>query len=331
MVAVLATAAFVACGDDDDSTEDQAITVYSGRSEALVAPIIEEFEEATGINVGVRYGDTAELAATILEEGDNSPADVFFAQDGGALGAVALEGMLAELPGDILDSVPEQFRSPDGVWVGVSGRSRVVAYNVDNVSEDELPDSILDFTDEAWNGRIGWAPTNGSLQAFVTALRLTEGDDAAREWLEGIQANDPMTYEGNSPAVVAVGSGEVDVAFVNHYYRYQLAAEQGDDFPVQNHFFSGGDPGALVNVAGTGILTTSDSSGAAEEFIAYLLSEEGQTYFAEETYEYPLAAGIEPAEGLPTLDELQPPDIDLSDLTDLEGTLDLMREAGVLP
>ncbi len=321
-----ATALAIACSDSSDET----LTIYSGRSESLVAPLFEQFTEDTGIDVEVRYGDTAELAATILEEGDNSPADVYFAQDGGALGALADEGLLAAVPEDTLALVPAQFRSPDGVWAGISGRSRVVAYSAD-LDESELPDSILDFTDPKWSGRIGWAPTNGSFQSFVTGLRQLEGEEGARAWLEGIEANNPTDYEGNSAAVEGVANGEVDVAFVNHYYLYQLIADQGDDFPVRNHFTGDGDPGSLINVAGTAILDSSDNKDLAERFIEYLLAAEAQRYFAQETYEYPLVEGIEIDERLTPLDELNPPDIDLSDLADLQGTLDLLRETGVLP
>ncbi len=303
--------------------------VYSGRSEELVGPLLEQFTEASGIEVAARYGDTAEMANLILTEGENSPADVFFAQDAGALGAVAAEGLLTELPGETLDRVDERFRSPSGEWVGVSGRARVVVYNTDAVSEADLPDSILGLTDSAWSGRIGWAPTNGSFQSFVTALRVLEGEDGARAWLEGIEANEPSVYEGNGPALDAVIAGEIDVAFINHYYLMQRLAEE-PDVPAANFFLTDGDPGALVNVAGAGILTTAPNAEAAQTFVEYLLSEEAQTYFAEETKEYPLVEGVEPGADLPALGEIGTPDIALSDLSDLEGTLELLQEVGIL-
>lgn len=315
--------------DELTGSSDETVVVYSGRSEELVGPLVEQFEEATGIDAEVRYGDTAEMAAQILTEGENSPADVFFSQDAGALGALAKEGMLAPLPQEILDTVDDRFTSPDGEWVGVSGRARVVAYNTESLSEEDLPDTIFGFTEPEWEGRIGWAPTNGSFQAFVTALRVLEGDERAREWLEGIQANDPKVYEGNTPALEAVAAGEVDVAFINHYYLFQQLAEN-PDFTAANHFLTGTDPGALVNVAGAGILQTAEHTDAARAFVEFLLSEEAQQYFADETYEYPLIEGIAANEELPPLDEIETPEIDLSDLSDLEGTLELMREAGVL-
>ena len=307
----------------------RTVTIYSGRSEELVGPLLADFTEATGIEVEARYGDTAEMANLILTEGENSPADVFFAQDAGALGAVAEQGLLAPLPEEILGAVDERFKSPTGEWVGVSGRARVVAYNTDTLSEADLPDSIFGFTDPAWSGRIGWAPTNGSFQSFVTALREIEGEDRAREWLEGIQANEPSVYEGNNPALDAVIAGEVDVAFINHYYLMQRLVED-PDAAAANYFLADGDPGALVNVAGAGILNTAENDEAAREFVEFLLSEQAQEYFATETKEYPLIEGVEPDAELPPLGEIGTPEIDLSNLSDLEGTLELLQEVGIL-
>lgn len=306
------------------------LIIYSGRSESLVGPLVERFRSETALDVQVRYAGTSELAATILEEGDASPADVFFAQDGGALGALAAEGRLAELPGSTLDRVDGRFRSPDGVWVGVSGRARVVAYDTRVLSEDDLPASILDYTDPTWKGRIGWAPTNGSFQAFITAFRVLRGDDAARAWLEGIQANEPKVFESNNAVLAAIAAGEVQVGFINHYYLMGQLAEQGEDFPVRNQFLPNGDVGALVNVAGAGILATSRNPAAAQAFVDYLLAEASQQYFADETYEYPLVTGIAADPRLVPLADIAAPDVDLSALADLEGTLRLIQEAGVL-
>ena len=307
-----------------------SLVVYSGRSEELVGPIFEQFEERSGVDVQVRYGETAELAATILEEGENSPADLFFAQDPGALGALDDEGRLTKLPEEILGRVPAEFKADDGDWVGTSGRSRVVAYNTEELQEGDLPDSVFGFTDPEWEGRLGWAPTNGSFQAFVTALRVLEGEDRARQWLEDVQANDPFVYPDNLSAVEGVASGEVDVALVNHYYLFQVKEERGQDLPAANHFLDGGDPGALVLAAGAGVLDTAENPEAGREFLEFALSDEAQQYFADETYEYPLVEGVEINEELPPLSDLQSPQIDLSNLDDLGGTLELLQETGVL-
>ena len=211
-----------------------------------------------------------------------------------------------------------------------SGRARVAAYNTERLQEDDLPASIMDFTDPEWRGRIGFPPTNASFQAFVAAMLITEGEETTREWLEGIVANEPRQYEGNSEVVQGIADGEIDVGFVNHYYKYELEAEEGSELPVANHFFSGGDPGALVNVAGAGILGTSEAQQTAGELIEYLLSDETQTRFATESFEYPLIEGVAAPEGLVPLGEIGHPDIELGDLADLRSTLDLLSEVGLI-
>jgi iron(III) transport system substrate-binding protein len=321
---VLATAA---CGSGDSS---QSLIIYSGRSETLIQPLLTQFAADKGIDVRVRYGTTSGTVALLLEEGDASPADVVLLQDAGALGALANEGRLAAIPADYLARVDSRFSSRDGNWVGISGRVRTVVYNTETLTPEGLPDSIMTFVDPAWKGRIGWAPTNGSFQAFVTALRITEGDDAAKAWLEGIKANQPTDYANNTSIVDAVARGEVEVGFVNHYYLQQFLAEQGDGFAARNYFIPG-DVGGMMNVAGVAILKTAEHKTTAEEFVDYVLSEGAQAYFAEESGEYPLIAGVASSASNPQLAELNLPDVDLGNLDDLRGTLDLMREAGVLP
>jgi iron(III) transport system substrate-binding protein len=319
-------AAAAGCGDDDGGP----LTVYSGREEELVAPLFEMFTEETGTEVEIRYGDSAELAATIAEEGDNSPADVFFAQDPGSLGSV--EGQLAELPSETLELVEDQFRDADGRWTGTSGRSRVLIYNTDALTEEEVPDTVADLIDPKWDGRIGIAPTNASFQAFVTGMRLSEGDDATRQWLNDLKELNPKIYESNTPTVEAAASGEIDLGLVTHYYLY-LVKEEQPDAPIANHFLAAGDPGALVSVAGAAVLASSDQSDDAQSFVDFLLSEDAQRFYVDEAEEaeYPLIDGIEPKEGLPPLDELEGPDIDLSAFgSELEATVELLRETGYL-
>ncbi|NOX63316.1 MAG: iron ABC transporter substrate-binding protein [Chloroflexi bacterium] len=304
------------------------LVIYSGRNENLVGPLIEQFEQKSGIEVAVRYGGTAEMAATILEEGKNSPADVFYGQDAGALAALSSAGRFMTLPDDILTRVPGKFRSRQGDWVGTSGRARVVVYNTNHVDEADLPDSIWGFADPAWKGRLGWAPTNGSFQAFVTALRALEGEERAREWLEAMLANEIRSYPKNSAIVEAVGRGEIDAGFVNHYYLLRFLAEQGDDFPARNYYLPAGGAGSLINVAGAGILNTGKHHPAAQAFLEFLLSPAAQGYFAETTNEYPLIEGVSTSDKLPPLEQIKTPDIDLNDLEDLQGTLELLQEVG---
>ncbi|CAA9586318.1 MAG: Ferric iron ABC transporter, iron-binding protein, partial [uncultured Thermomicrobiales bacterium] len=242
-------------GGGTPSGEGGELTIYSGRNENLVGPLLERFGEESGIDAEVRYAGTSELAATLLEEGENTPAGAFLAQDAGALGLLAAEGLLQPLPEELLNRVDERFRSPDGLWVGVSGRARVLVYNTDAVEEADLPASVRDLTDPRWRGQVGWAPENASFQSFVTAFRQLDGDEATREWLEGMLANEPVNFaDSNAQVVAAVGAGEISVGLANHYYLYAAKEEEGEDFPIANHFFAAGDPGSLVNVAGVGIL-----------------------------------------------------------------------------
>jgi iron(III) transport system substrate-binding protein len=326
---MLAALALAGCGGSDNGASD-TLTVYSGREEEIVKPLFERFEQQTGINVEVRYADSAELAATIAEEGSNSPADVFFAQDPGSLGSV--DDQLAKLPNKILDRVDAHFRDDQGHWVGTSGRARVIAYNTDELTESQVPDSVFDLTDPKWKGKIGIAPTNASFQAFVTAMRLDVGEERTRKWLEDVKANDPKFYEKNTPAVEAVASGEIQLALVNHYYLY-LVKEEQPDAPIANKYLPGDDPGALVSVAGAGILESAEHADAAERFVQFLLEDEQQRFYTDEAEEaeIPLVQGIAPRKGVPTLAQLagRGPDVDLSSFGgELEKTLELLNETG---
>ena len=325
LLAVAGLSVFAAIGMKAD---DGRLVVYCGRGEELIRPLIERFEQETGIDVSIRYAGTSELAATLMEEGANSPADVFFAQDAGALGALHRHNALTPLPADLLERVPARFRSPDGTWVGVSGRARVLVYNPERIAETNLPPTLDALTDPSWKGRIGWAPENASFQSFVTALRIQRGDAATLAWLKGIQANKPRPFAKNSAIVAAVAAGEIDAGLVNHYYLYG-ARRTNPDISARNHYFPEPGAGSLVNVAGVGILKTSRHRAEAERFIRYLLDHRAQTYFANETAEYPLIAEVSLPADLKPLETIATPDLDLNRLEDLEGTLSLIRQAGI--
>ena len=324
LVALLAFAATACGGGGSDK-----LTIYSAREESLVGPLIKQFADATGIDVGVKYASNAGLSATIREEGSRTSADVLFSTDPGQLGAMA--DLFVPLPEDILSQVPSQVRAADGKWVGISGRARVVVYNNERLTEADLPSSILDFTDSKWKGRIGWPPTNGSFQAFVTAMRVTLGEEVTRQWLEGIQSNDPKVYPKNTPIVSAVAEGEIDVGFVNHYYLLRFLDSEGEDFSARNYHPKGKDLGATMLVNGAGILSTSENRESAEKFLNFMLSQAGQQYFASQTFEYPLVEGVKTDRLLTPLNELELPDVDLSRLSDVQATQQLLREVGIIP
>ncbi len=326
--AVLATA----CGSDSDSESSAGsgpITVYSGRDEELVQPLIDAFTASSGIEVDVRYADSAELALLIQTEGDNTPADVFISQSPGALGLLAGEDRLAPLPDDLLGLVDPGFAASDGTWVGLSGRVRVVVYNSDLVDVADLPTSVLELSGADYAGRVAVAPTNGSFQDFVTAMRSELGDEATSAWLEGLAANGAPNYPKNSAIVEAVGRGEVEMGLVNHYYNLR-ALEADPSVSSVNHFLPAGDVGSLVIVTGGAVLAASESGAAGEELLRYLLSVDAQTTFAAETQEYPLLDGVAAPDGLPALSGYAADTIDYDLLGDgLTGTIDLIRESGI--
>lgn len=309
--------------------EQQTVTVYSGRSESLVAPVLAQFGEISGVDVQIKYAGTPALAATLLEEGSNSPADLFYAQDPGGLGAV--EPLFAPLPQNILDRSPAWGRHADGLWTGITGRARTVVYNNQKFTEADLPDDMFGFHDPAWKGRIGWAPTNGSYQAMVTGMRAVWGEGRTAEWLEGIKANEPIEFPKNTPQVAAAAAGEIDVGFVNHYYLHRFMSEQGESFNARNYHVRGGGPGALIMVSGAGVLASAANPEPAQALIRFLLSDVGQSYFVSNTFEYPMAPGVKTHPGVTPLDTINRPDIAPVELTDLQGTQDLLRRLEILP
>ncbi len=327
LVAALGLAA-VACSSDDDG---DAVTIYSGRTENLIGPILEDFADQTGINVRVRYGQSADLALLIEEEAaaGQTEADVFLSQSPGAVGVLDRAGRLSALPEDLLALVPENVRDGDGRWIGFSGRQRVLVYNTDLVDESELPASVFALTEPEWEGRVGVAPPNGSFQDFVTSMRATEGDDVTMQWLEGLVANDAVTYPNNNSIVAAVGRGEVDAGLVNHYYNFRFLDED-PSHPGVNHLFPPDDPGAVLIVTAAAVLEGTDVPDEAAQLIEFLLGSSGQQYFAEETFEYPLAIGEQPAGDVPVVEFGDAGAIDYESLGGgLTATREMIAAAGL--
>ena len=325
LLALLGLIALPACSGDDE----ERLTIYSGRQENLVGPLLEQFAEETGIKIDVRYADSADLALLVEEEGDRTPADVFLSQSPGAIGFLANQGRLQELPSETLGLVEDRFRDADGLWVGLTGRVRVLVYNAEEVDEADLPDSVFDLTDPEYEGQVAVAPSNGSFQDFITGMRAVEGDDAALEWLQGMAENDSPVYANNIAIVQAVGRGEVPMGLANHYYNFQLKAED-PNLPTENHIFPNADIGALLLETGVGMLDSTDQPEEAQRFIEFLLGEQAQRYFSEETFEYPLAGGVEPEDELPPLADIATAEVPLSELEGgLSRTRELISESGL--
>jgi iron(III) transport system substrate-binding protein len=327
--AALALSTITGCSSSSEQAEQVTeITVYSGRSEEFIAPFFADWEASSGIKLNIRYGDSAELAAQILEEGKNSPADLFLSQDAGSLGAVASEGLFTELSDEIASDIPAQYVAANRNWVGVTGRARVFAYAPDRVKV--LPTSVADLTKPAYKNQVGIAPTNASFQAFVTALIESKGDDFAKNWLKGLQSNGVKIYAKNSGIVEAIDKGEISIGLVNHYYIWEVSEGLGREINVKNGFFAAGDIGNLINVSGAGVLASSKKQAAAEDLINFLTSAATQQKFVEKTHEYSLINGAQAPAGLPALLEIGAPSVDLDSLKKIQGTQDLLIEVGLL-
>jgi iron(III) transport system substrate-binding protein len=299
------------------------LTIYSGRNEFLVGRLLDHLDSVyDNFEFTPRYGGATDLVNTIINEGSGTPADVFYSVNAGSLGALADAGRTHELSDEVLEPVREEFHTD--TWVGTSGRARTVPYNTGVYSDSDIPTDIMAFED--FDGDLGWAPSYGSCQAFVTAMRLIEGEDRTRQWVENVVDGGISAYPDEFAACQAVADGEIDAAFTNHYY-IQRVLDGSPDASIATAFTEG-DAGAVFNVAGAAVIDEADDPELAENFVRHLLSAEAQEYFAVETFEYPLIPEVEPVGDLPSIDELDVPDVDLAQLSDLEPTIDLLRAAG---
>jgi iron(III) transport system substrate-binding protein len=325
---ILGGVSWVVSGPDNSGGQVKELTIYSGRSEEFIAPFFANWEQESGIKLNVRYGDSAELAAQILEEGSNSPADLFLSQDAGSLGAVSTAGLFTKLPTGTGAQIEDIYIAGDRSWIGVTGRARVFAYNPQAVTL--LPQSVSDLTKPAYRARVGIAPSNASFQAFVTALIKEKGATFAENWLKAMKDNGAQIYLKNSAIVEAIDKGEIDLGLVNHYYTWEVSQALGRDIKVENGFFAPGDIGNLVNVSGVGIMATSEKQQAALDLINYLTSEVAQVKFVEDTHEYSLIPGSKAPASLPELKSIGSPKVDLASLEKVQATQDLLTKVGLL-
>ena len=328
MVMVLGlSASATACGGNDT----ESLTVYSGRSEKLIGPILEAFTADAGIALDVRYGSSNDLALLLAEEGDKSPADVFLSRSPGPAGFLDDLGMLAGIDDDLLNRVADGDRSPEGTWVGFAGRGRVLVYNTDEVDTADLPDSVFDLTGPEYRGRVAIPGSNSSFQDWFTLFRLRNGDDVAIAWLDDMVANGSRFYPKNGAIVEAVGRNEIQFGLVNHYYNFQKVAANGDAQRSANHGFAPGDDGGLMIIATAAVIESSGEKDAADLLLAHLLSDEQQTYLTNKVYEYPLALGVEPAEVLPPAPTDRVGAVDIDDVAaEFRRTIEIIEASGVL-
>ncbi|MFW5905591.1 MAG: extracellular solute-binding protein [archaeon] len=273
---------------------------------------------------------SSSLAQTIVEEvNSGSPqADVFWSIDASSLGYVADNEAYVSLPDEVVEPVPSEFRGADDAWVGVAGRARSIPYNTEQLSADDIPETVQEIPDaDVLGGAMGWAPTYGAFKSFVTAMRLLEGPETTKEWLVSLREAGTQRFPNEFVISNQVADGALGAGFANHYYALRVKNSR-PDAPV-DLAFTKNDAGALVNVAGALKIEGTANGDLVNNFIRHLHSAEAQEYFTTVSFAYPMISGVAPPGGLPTIDELNPPDIELSKLGDLEPTLELMREAGV--
>jgi iron(III) transport system substrate-binding protein len=307
-----------------------AITVYSGQHEQTVQKLVADFEKRTGAKVALRSGDEGDLANQLLQEGRNSPADVYVAENPPALDAVSAKKLLAPVDAPTLASVPAADSSPTGDWVGVTARSAALVFNTKSMTDTDLPASVMDLAKPAWNDKVALAPGETDFHPLVTAVIKLKGVAAASQWLEGLKAN-AKVYSDNEAVVAAVNRGEREVGILDHYYWYRLRSEQAGPVDSALHYFAPGDPGALVDVSGAGVLATSKHPAVAQSFLAYLVSEPAQQIIAtSQSWEYPLRPGVKPAAGLKVFPSLTPAPLTTAELGDGSQALDLLQQVGLL-
>lgn len=307
------------------------IIVYTSRAEALFKPVIEAFNaEYPDIKVTVLNGSNGELAARLLEERANPQADVLINSDVLTMASLAAEGVFAPNDSPLVMDVPEGFRADDGSWVALTLRTRVIMYNTDLVSPEELPSSVLDLTDPKWRGAVGSAnSTNGAMMAQLVAMRNQLGDTATAEFIRGLVANDTQFFGGHTDVRKAVGAGELKLGLVNHYY-YHLSKAEGAPVGIIYPDQGEGEPGLIVNSTNAGIVRGGPNPDLARIFVDFMLSTRGQRVYAEQNFEYPIDPDVALAEGVRPLTSLRLNNVTLKTMWDeLAPTRALAQEAGL--
>ncbi|ACO46900.1 extracellular solute-binding protein [Deinococcus deserti] len=308
------------------------LTIYSGRAKTFVEPIVQQFERQTGIKVNVRYGTDAQLVAALREEGNRSPADIYWGNSVGALGELASEGRFSKLGTALTRTVSDDYLPDDRSWLPTTVRFRVLAYNTSKIKPDQLPDSVLDLPKmTSLKGRIGWTVSYPSFQDFLAAMIAKHGEATTRQWIEGMKALAPKDYKTSNVGMLeAMRAGEIDVALTNHYYIQRVNRLS---YPIDTFFFKNGDIGNLGNATGAAVLKSAKNRSNANRFLSTLTSKDAQNFFLSVNFEYPvIASTLQPTTMLPYSDVVKrSPRIDPTVLPkNIEKAQKLLRDAGLL-
>ncbi|AZC15996.1 extracellular solute-binding protein [Pseudomonas sp. CMR5c] len=309
------------------AAEPVSLTLYNGQHKEVGEAVAKAFEAKTGIHVNVRKGSSNQLASQVVEEGERSPADVIYSEESPPLNKLGEQGLLAQTDTATLAVLPKEYVASNGTWIGITARVRVVAFNPKLVAEKDLPTSVLEFSQPQWQGKIGFVPTSGAFQEQAVAIIKLHGMDAAEEWLTGLRAFGKV-YSNNMVALKAVENGEVAAVLANNYYWFALQRERSQ-LDSKLHYFTNGDAGGLITVSSAAVLKSSKHPKEAQQFLAYMASEEGQRVITQTTAEYPLHKGMESNRGLKPFSELNPPRVTPADLGNAEQALELERDVGL--
>jgi iron(III) transport system substrate-binding protein len=340
--ALLALAGFLgACGGSGSASgaaggarPTTTLTIYNGQHQQTTQALIAAFERQTGIHVKERDGDEDALAEEIKQEGSASPADVFITENSPALMSLQEKGLLAPVPASVLSQVPARYSSPGGDWVGLSARVSVLVYNTSRLTPSQLPTSVMDLANPRWKGKLALAPTETDFQPIVTSIALAHGRAAALNWLKAVAANASAHIDPDNETIAAdVNDGQAAMGLVNHYYWFRLQKQLGGPSHMHSQiaYFAPRDPGYVIDVSGAGVLASSHHQAAADEFLAFLVSEQGQeTMVNSDSFEYPLRPGVAAPAGLKPFDQLQPAPVTIADLGDGSAALQLMQQAQLL-
>ncbi|WP_282348716.1 extracellular solute-binding protein [Pseudomonas sp. PS01301] len=321
---LLSTALAVPLAQAADKVE---LTLYNGQHKEIGEAIAKAYEAKTGIHVNVRKGSSNQLASQVMEEGERSPADLIYTEESPPLNNLGEKGFLAKTDDSTLNMLPPEYVAKDGSWIGVTARVRVVAYNPKLIDEKDLPETVLEFAEPQWQGKVGFVPTSGAFQEQAVAIIKLHGREAAEEWLTGLRAFG-KTYTNNMVALKAVENGEIATVLVNNYYWFALQREKGQ-LDSKLHYFSNGDAGGLITISSAAVLKSSKHPREAQALLAYMASEEGQRVITQTTAEYPLHKGMVSDRGLKPFDELQAPAITPADIGNAEDALDMERDVGL--
>jgi iron(III) transport system substrate-binding protein len=329
--AVVAGLALAACGSSSGSS--MSITLYNGQHEQTADALIAGFEKESGITVNVRNDDEDTLVDEIVTEGSHSPADVIFTENSPALEYLQDKGLLSEVDASTRSHTPSRFNSPRGDWVGVSARVSVLIYNPNLISRSQLPTSVLQLADPRYQGKLAFAAGETDFQPIVTSVVRTYGKHKALEWLDGIRTNaGSHVYPDNETIADEVNRGAVAFGVVNQYYWYRMRAEIGaGNMHSQIAYFAPRDPGYVLDVSGAGILKSSTHQAAAQKFVAYLVSKQGQEIIARsDSFEYPIASGVRTTQPETPFGQLVPNSISIAELGDGTTAISLLKQAGLL-